>query len=136
MKSIFSRALTLVLCTASPALAETWDCLFKSLSGEEQGISGRSKIEVSGSTLNWLLPPPPGGKDWSKFIYTVVENNEAGIVAILSSSEVRPRVGSVIGVSAVLLNKASGDLRTGSITIGGAREKLGGRCQKNRTTPG
>ena len=131
MRNIFAAIFMLILGgMVTPALAETWDCTFKISSGSDAGISGKSRIEVSGGVLDWLLPPPPGGKDWSKVSYKVVENNNAGIVSISSRSQIDPQAGPVVGASIVALSKTGGNLRLGSITVQGVDDGLGGRCRK------
>jgi hypothetical protein len=114
----------------SPAMAETWDCTWKILSRDEKGVSGRSRIEVSGDKLSWLLPPSPGAREWSSFPYEVLDDNSAGLVSISHSSHVDSQAGPIIGAQLIALNKANGNFRMGSVTAEITDDRLAGRCRK------
>jgi hypothetical protein len=113
-----------------PVQAETWDCTYTIMSRADKGISDKSRIEISGKILNWLSPPPPGNQGWTKVPYEVIDNNDSGIVSIMHGSRIDPQAGPIIGASIIALNKATGDLRVGSVTVDGVDDRLGGRCQR------
>jgi hypothetical protein len=121
-----------IVCVANPSSAsEAWACVFKSLSGSAQRMSGQARVEIGGGTFAWLLPPPPGGSDWPKFSYKIVLDNESGTVAVAPHAENDPKSGSLIGAAVIVLRKTDGSLRLGSVVVDGIHDGLAGQCHKS-----
>jgi hypothetical protein len=130
-------AILLLLATfivSSPVLGdETWNCTFKIMEGDAKGFDGIAKIQVVGDTLNWQPDPGRG----ATFPYPVLQNNEVGIVAVVSQARMWKPMGQqdnhmvpLIGANAITLDKSSGDLRMGSIASNGVHNLNEGHCQR------
>jgi hypothetical protein len=72
MKYLLTAVFMAISCIlTSEAHAEIWNCKFRILDRAEKENRREARIEVSGNAFNWLLPPPPGGREWTKFSYKV-----------------------------------------------------------------
>jgi len=131
MRCISIGAIILILSSLiQAAVAETWDCSFKILSHSDKGMAGKSRIEISNGVLEWLLPTPFGGREWAKFPYKIVDDNDTGTVSISGGAHVDSKVGPIVGASIIALNKKSGNVRMGSVTVEGTDDRLSGQCRK------
>jgi len=141
-------ALTFV--NAPAAAADSWSCTYKNLTiGPD--VPGEAKIRIDGEWLDWIVDVPvvgpmgepvpvPGhsGEYQHKpmtFRNQLLENNDAGIVAVTSQSHLVSGIGPLVGATVISIGKSNGDFRMGSVMAGDVQELMSGYCTPNPDTP-
>jgi hypothetical protein len=140
-----------VLIASPPAFgAEKWDCTLKDLFGVlPKGAKVSRTMEIDGEWLKWTAESPvidsvgrpmqDRNGDYQHRTTTsrerILENNDVGIVAAFSQSQIDPQVGSIISAVITVIEKATGKFREGSVALNGAHDFFSGQCKRNSYTP-
>src|ERR1700761_1454021 len=106
--------LVIALVLASvPALAvERWECISTPVSGSAKGLPGSVRISIDSGKFRWeiLVPKFPlkfnADSEWMGVDDFLLEDNDVGAVAASPVARVDASVGTVIGGTITILNKA------------------------------
>ena len=122
--------ISFITCLAPCAAlgAEKWECTNHLIDGPS-GSSSQATVEVDGSELRWTDPGYHSlygdiGDVVSKF--SVLENNDLGLIAVLPQARKDNDVGTVISAVVLVLNKRTGAVREGTVSIDGSSDVLTG----------
>ena len=127
------------MALTNPAVAaDRWTCSFKDLTGSlPPGWQGEARIQVSGEWLEWTVPtvmPDSHGNmhvNQTTFRHRILNNNADGLVAVTSEVNKAADVGLIVLAEVIVLEKATGKLRMGSVTTNGVHDLLNGQCRAN-----
>lgn len=129
------QKLAILFCLIStPALAASeWDCLFTDLHSQPGGTA-HATIRIEGKKLEWIVDgfDVPGSGNQvpaSSFSYTVLEDNDFGLVAVSPRMKIDKDAGPIIGSGTIALDKKNGQFRSGTVLTNGVHDNLNGTCK-------
>jgi predicted outer membrane protein len=112
--------LALALVAATPAAAardENWECSIKPLA-ELPDAQMYATVEIKDGFLRWTVADQRYQTLFFPISYQILDDNEAGIVAVKSGSPfVDANAGPILAAQVVLLRTSDGSVRQGNVGI-------------------
>jgi hypothetical protein len=91
-------------------------------------FEARLRVVQKDFQAHWTLPPKSQETQNLTATYTLIENNEYGMVAVIPIRHGSDQSG--FGIDILILNKTSGGFRAGGSVVGGHYTKAEGNCRR------